>query len=63
MQECRMANRCHPVQLSCGLVPGEERLLASELGARFLLRDRDSKFSAAFDEVFRSQGMRVTRLP
>ncbi len=34
-----------------------------ELGARFLLRDRDSKFSAGFDEVFRSEGVEIVRLP
>ena len=33
------------------------------LVAKFLLRDRDSKFSAAFDEVFRSEAVRVIRLP
>jgi transposase InsO family protein len=30
---------------------------------RFLIRDRDSKFSREFDEVFRSQGFRVIRAP
>ena len=30
---------------------------------RFLVRDRDSKYSAAFDEVFRSEGIRVIRTP
>jgi putative transposase len=30
---------------------------------RFLLHDRDSKFSGAFDEVFRSEGMRIIRTP
>ena len=27
--------------------------------ARFVVRDRDSKFSGDFDEVFRSEGIRV----
>ncbi len=39
------------------------KLQDGELSARFLLRDRDSKFSAAFDEVFRSEGIEVVRLP
>jgi putative transposase len=39
------------------------QLQDGDLVAKFLLRDRDSKFSAAFDEVFRSQGVRVVRLP
>lgn len=33
------------------------------LSAKFLLRDRDSKFTPAFDEVFRAEGMKVVRLP
>ncbi len=30
---------------------------------KFLLRDRDAKFPAAFDAVFRSEGMQIIRLP
>ena len=30
---------------------------------RFLIHDRDSKFTAAFDEVFRSEGIRMIRTP
>jgi transposase InsO family protein len=31
------------------------------LSVQFLLRDRDSKFTATFDEVFRSEGVRLLR--
>jgi putative transposase len=30
---------------------------------RFLVRDRDRKFTAAFDEIFRSEGMKVIKAP
>jgi putative transposase len=32
-------------------------------GIRFVIRDRDSKYSAAFDEVFRSGGIRIVKTP
>ena len=32
-------------------------------GVRFLIRDRDSKYSRPFDEVFRSEGIRIVKTP
>ena len=32
-------------------------------GVRFLIRDRDSKYSRPFDEVFRSEGIRILKTP
>jgi putative transposase len=38
-------------------------LADEERSVRFLVRDRDSKFTRGFDEVFRSEGIRVIRTP
>jgi transposase InsO family protein len=35
----------------------------SDQGIRFLIRDRDSKYSGRLDEVFRSEGIRVVKTP
>jgi putative transposase len=35
----------------------------SDRGVRFLIRDRDSKYSGPFDEVFGSEGIRIVKTP
>jgi putative transposase len=52
----------------CAWVTQQARNLAMQLGERepqfrLLIHDRDSKFSRAFDEIFRSEGIEVIRTP
>jgi putative transposase len=50
-----------------GWVAQQARNLVMQLGHdqpfRLLIHDRDKKFSGAFDEVFRSEGIKVIRTP
>ena len=51
---------------TAGWVAQQARNLLMDLGERagsfkFLIRDRDSKFTALFDEVFRAEGIRIVR--
>lgn len=38
-------------------------LASRSRAARFLIRDRDAKFTSRFDEVFRSEGIRTIKTP
>src|SRR5262245_8405008 len=45
-----------------GTIAVDQRASVPELRRWYLLRDRDTKFTRAFDEVFRSHGVGVIRL-
>lgn len=38
-------------------------LAVADISARFLVRDRDTKYVASFDEVFRAEGTKILRKP
>jgi putative transposase len=38
-------------------------LTSPKKGVRFLIRDRDSRYSGPFDEIFRSEGIRIVKTP
>jgi putative transposase len=38
-------------------------LIERALPVKFLIRDRDAKFTSSFDEVFRAEGIRIIRTP
>ena len=57
---------CTPKPDGCWVAQQARNLvirLGDEQPFRSLVRDRDSKFSDAFDEVFRTEGIRVIRTP
>ena len=54
---------CHLHQINLPGSCSQWKLQDGALRAKFLLRDRDSKFTAAFDEVFKSEGVEIICLP
>jgi putative transposase len=64
-----LVNRVTPTRVPTGAWTAQQaRNLLMDLGERagrfrFLVRDRDGKFTSAFDEVFAGNGTRVIRTP
>ena len=57
---------CTPTRTGAGSAQQARNLmmqLGDEQPFRFLIHDRDTKFSGGFDEVFRSEGIRMIRTP
>jgi hypothetical protein len=55
---------CITANPTCAWVTQQARNVIADLGqARFLIRDRDAKFTKPFDDVFRSESIRIIRAP
>jgi putative transposase len=59
----RVAGRLHPTGPWVTQPARNLGLDLADHGMRFLIRDRDGKYSGAFDEVFRSASIRIVKTP
>ena len=63
-----LARCCQPCSAGAAWLRRERRNLVMDVGDRigpfrFLIRDRDTKFTAGFDAVFASAGVRIVKSP